>query len=261
MTAALILDCDGVLAETELDGHLVAFNRAFDELGFGFHWTADEYDPLLKVGGGKERLRAFLQQNPEIDLGSGAELDANILAAHKLKSSIYVDLVQDGALPARPGIARLVREALDDGWQVACASTSAERSVEAVLNTILGPDQRARMAGVFAGDIVDAKKPAPDIYLLTAQEIGRSADEVVVIEDSQSGAAAAAAAGMAHLVTVSHFTAQDSFPAATTVVDHLGESDRPATVRAGVDVRNTRGFVDLDGIAAVLAAHSDSVTR
>lgn len=253
---ALILDCDGVLAETELDGHLVAFNRTFEQLGFPFRWTAEEYGPLLRIGGGKERLKAYLAQHPEIDLGSGDQLDERILAAHKLKSAIYVELVDAGALPGRTGIARIIAEALDAGWQVACASTSAEKSVEAVLASVIGPERRARMAGVYAGDIVPAKKPAPDIYLLTASELGRTPDEVVVIEDSQSGAAAAAAAGMAHVVTVSHFTGDDEFPAATTVVDSLGDAGAPAKLLAGLDVRNADGFIDLAGLERALEDHT-----
>lgn len=252
---ALILDCDGVLADTELDGHLVAFNRTFEELGFPFHWSAEEYGPLLRIGGGKERLRAYLAQHPEIDLGSADEVDALILRAHARKSEIYVELVDAGALPGRPGIARIVGEALDAGWQVACASTSAEKSVEAVLASVVGPAQRARMSGVFAGDVVAAKKPAPDIYLLAAEALGRTADEIVVIEDSQSGAAAAAAAGMSHVVTVSHFTGDDEFPAAAVVVDVVGDARTPATLRAGLDVRDERGVIGVDGLEKVLAAH------
>lgn len=252
---ALILDCDGVLADTELDGHLVAFNRTFEELGFPFRWSAEEYGPLLRIGGGKERLRAYLAQHPEIDLGSADEVDALILRAHARKSEIYVELVDAGALPGRPGIARIVGEALDAGWQVACASTSAEKSVEAVLASVVGPAQRARMSGVFAGDVVAAKKPAPDIYLLAAEALGRTADEIVVIEDSQSGAAAAAAAGMSHVVTVSHFTGDDEFPAAAVVVDVVGDARTPATLRAGLDVRDERGVIGVDGLEKVLAAH------
>lgn len=251
---ALVLDCDGVLADTELDGHLVAFNRTFEELGFPFRWSAEEYGPLLRIGGGKERLRAYLAQHPEIDLGSTDEVDALILRAHKRKSEIYVELVEAGALPGRPGIARIVGEALDAGWQVACASTSAEKSVEAVLASVVGPEQRARMSGVFAGDVVAAKKPAPDIYLLAAESLGRTPDEIVVIEDSQSGAAAAAAAGMAHVVTVSHFTEEDAFPAASVVVDVVGDARTPATLRAGMDVRDARGVIGVDGLEKVLAA-------
>ncbi|TAJ46444.1 MAG: HAD family hydrolase [Herbiconiux sp.] len=258
---ALLLDCDGVLAETELDGHLVAFNRTFEQLGFPFRWTAEEYGPLLRIGGGKERLKAYLAAHPEIDLGSGDELDEKILAAHKLKSAIYVDLVDSGTLPGRTGIARIIGEALDAGWQVACASTSAQKSVEAVLASVIGPEQRERMAGVFAGDVVPAKKPAPDIYLLAAASLGRSIDEVVVVEDSQSGAAAAAAAGMAHVVTVSHFTGDDDFPDATVVVDSLGDAGSPSKLLAGLDVRNADGFIDLDGLEKVIEAEAEVVAR
>lgn len=252
---ALILDCDGVLADTELDGHLIAFNCTFEEFGFPFRWTPEEYGPLLRIGGGKERMRAYLAQHPEIDLGaSGEALDDLVLGAHKRKSEVYVELVDAGALPGRTGIARIVGEALDAGWQVACASTSAEKSVEAVLRSVIGKQQRARMAGVFAGDVVAAKKPAPDIYLLAAERLGRDIDEVVVIEDSQSGAAAAAAAGMAHIVTTSHFTAEDAFPDAAVVVDSLGEEGLPATLAAGLDVRNDGGFIDLEGLEQIIEA-------
>ena len=55
MSPALILDCDGVLAETELNGHLPAFNRTFADLGLPLRWSQGEYGRLLSVGGGKER--------------------------------------------------------------------------------------------------------------------------------------------------------------------------------------------------------------
>jgi HAD superfamily hydrolase (TIGR01509 family) len=251
MSRALILDCDGVLADTERDGHLVAFNQTFEELGFPFRWSEEEYADLLKIGGGKERLRGYLSAHPEIDLGSDAELDDKIVEAHKRKSAIYIQLVEEGRLPGRPGVKRLIEEALDDGWQVAVASTSATKSVEAVLRAVVGEETRARMAGVWAGDIVPAKKPAPDIYLLTLKELGRGPDEAVVVEDSESGALAAANAGLRHVVTVSSFTGGDPFPAATLVVSDLGEPGVPAELRSGLDVR-TDGVVDVASLSRML---------
>jgi len=251
MTRALVLDCDGVLADTERDGHLVAFNRAFAELGHPIEWSAAEYAGLLRVGGGKERLKAYLAEHPEIDLARGGDLDEAVLAVHLRKSEIYVELVEQGALPGRPGVRRLVHEALDAGWQVAVASTSAQRSVEAVLRSVVGEEGYARVAGVFAGDVVPAKKPAPDIYLLAMDLLGRSPEEVVVVEDSAAGATAASRAGLRHVVTVSTFTTEDEFPDASLVVDHLGEADRPATVLAGLDVLSDE-LVDVATLEALL---------
>lgn len=254
MTAdrALILDCDGVLADTERDGHLVAFNRAFAELGYDIAWSEHEYQALLAVGGGKERLRSYLDGQPEIEFSTASDRDEAIATLHRRKTEIYVAMVEEGALPARPGVRRLVEEALADGWQVAVASTSSVASVEAVLRTVVGRDTASQVSGVFAGDVVPAKKPAPDIYDLARRELGRRRDEAVVIEDSAAGALAANRAGLAYLVTVSSFTGDDAFPGAVSVLDHLGEPDAPATVLAGADVRSGQGVVDVASLAAVL---------
>ena len=163
MTKALILDCDDVLADTERDGHLVAFNQVFDEAGYPFRWSEDEYAKLLKVGGGKERLKAYLLDHPEIELPGMDDLDALLAEVHRRKSYDYQQIVNGGHIPGRPGIKRLVEEALDGGWQVAVASTSAVPSVEAVAVAVFGQATRDRLFGIYGGDIVKAKKPAPDI--------------------------------------------------------------------------------------------------
>jgi HAD superfamily hydrolase (TIGR01509 family) len=249
----LVLDCDGVLADTELDGHLVAFNEVFAELDMPFRWSDAEYRDLLAVGGGKERLLAYLGQHPELDWGTAAQVADRVAEVHRRKSQLYVELVEAGRIPGRPGVARLIRDALDEGWQVAVASTSAPGSVEAVLRAVVGEPTRARMHGVFAGDVVRAKKPAPDIYRLALDRLGRDRGEVVVVEDSGAGAAAAAAAGLRHVVTVSHFTWRDRFPAAATVLTQLGDIDEPGQLLAGNDVRNDRGMVDVASLEQVLA--------
>ncbi|HEY9907510.1 MAG TPA: HAD family hydrolase, partial [Thermosynechococcaceae cyanobacterium] len=59
---ALIFDIDGTLADTERDGHRVAFNRAFAETGLDWEWSVSLYQDLLEVTGGRERIQ-FYQQN------------------------------------------------------------------------------------------------------------------------------------------------------------------------------------------------------
>jgi dihydroxyacetone kinase phosphoprotein-dependent L subunit len=237
---ALVLDCDGVLADTERYGHLVAFNQTFTEFGLPVHWSLDDYREKVLIGGGKERLASLL--TPEFVAAAGLPADqagqqAAVAAWHKRKTGIYTELVTSGAVPPRPGIARIVGEALAAGWRVAVASTSAEPSVVATLKRAVG----AGLAGqvkVFAGDIVPRKKPAPDIYLVTLDWLGLPAGRVVVIEDSRNGLLAASGAGLATIITVNDLTRDEDFSEAALVVSALGDPGGEQTVvladRAGV---------------------------
>jgi HAD superfamily hydrolase (TIGR01509 family) len=260
VTSALILDCDGVLADTELHGHLVAFNQTFEEFGLPVRWSVDDYKQKVLIGGGKERLASLL--TPEFVAAAGLPADpegqrAAVAAWHRRKTEIYLDLVARGAVPPRPGVARLVGEALAAGWLVAVASTSAAPSVRATLARAVGP-QTARDVTVFAGDVVPAKKPAPDIYLLATRTLGVPADRAIVIEDSRNGLLAAVGAGLTCLVTVNEITAGEDFTEAAMVVSSLGDPDNggePAVLIANHSPAPPPGdqitLADLDGLLSV----------
>ena len=222
---ALIFDCDGVLADTEKDGHLRAFNQTFDHFKLPVSWSVADYAERLKIGGGKERLKSLLTPEFIIDakLPSDPEgQSATVAEWHRFKTEIYTELVEQGVMPARPGIARIITEANEAGWKLAVASTSHEKSVRAVLNHAVG-DKLAAKFSIFAGDIVSKKKPAPDIYLLTLEKLAVTADEVIVIEDSNNGLMASTSAGIRTVVTVSSFTAEENFDSASLVISSLGD--------------------------------------
>jgi len=229
---ALIFDCDGVLADTERFGHLPAFNQTFAEFGLPVRWSEEEYGEKLRIGGGKERMASLLTPDlvrearlPTDDAGQRA-----LLAAwHARKTAIYTDLVATGALPARPGVTRLIGEALDGGWTLAVASTSAEASVRAVLEHVAGEDRAGRFAAVLAGDIVAHKKPASDIYDLAVECLGAEPREALVIEDSQNGLKAAAGAGLRCVITVNGYTEGEDFDEAMLVVTSLGDPEGEPT--------------------------------
>ncbi len=155
----LIFDCDGVLADTERDGHRPAFNQTFAEFGLPVEWSEEEYGTKLAIGGGKERMASLL--TPEFvranDLPADEDGQRDLLQRlHRRKTAIYTELVRAGRLPARPGIRRIVREAASAGWTLVVASTSAEPSVRAVLEHAVGQDDAARFT-VLAGDSVPRK--------------------------------------------------------------------------------------------------------
>lgn len=251
---ALIFDCDGVLADTERYGHLPAFNQTFEEFGLPVQWSDEEYAVKVLIGGGKERMASLL--TPEFVAAAGLPTDADaqremVAAWHRRKTEIYTDLVAADRLPARPGIARIAREAAELGLTLAVASTSAEPAVRAVLEHSVG--ETADKFAVFAGDIVPAKKPAPDIYLLALRELGVAAEDAIVIEDSHNGLLAALDAGIRTVVTVSGYTADENFEGASLVVSSLGDPEGE-TARVLDDAAGIRphDFVRATDLVAVL---------
>ncbi|HWK42851.1 MAG TPA: HAD-IA family hydrolase [Croceibacterium sp.] len=241
MIKALIFDCDGVLVDTERDAHRVGFNLAFKEFGIDAEWDVALYGKLLLVAGGKERMWAYFD---EYGWPAGAESDekkdALILDLHKTKTRITSELVAD--LPVRPGILRIVDEAMAAGVRLGVCTTSNPKFIDAVLD-LFGPERKAAFEFVHAGDVVAKKKPAPDIYLLALETLGLPPGECMVIEDSRNGLLAARGAGLPTLVTTSTYTVEEDFTGAVKVVPELG--DEP-----NVNVR----LADLGELAATAAA-------
>ncbi|KAF5836265.1 HAD-like domain-containing protein [Dunaliella salina] len=141
---------------------------------------------------------------------------------HLLKTDIFMQLIESGAMPLRPGVKRLIDEAIESDVPVAVCSTSNERAVSTIVQVLLGPEIAAKMR-VFAGDIVPKKKPDPAVYLLAAKELGVNPQNCCVVEDSRIGMQAAKAAGMVCLVTKSSYTQDEDFSEADGVYAEIGE--------------------------------------
>ncbi|MEI9999811.1 MAG: HAD family hydrolase [Verrucomicrobiota bacterium] len=233
---ALFFDCDGVLADTERDGHRVAFNRAFAEAGLPVVWDEKLYGELLKIGGGKERMRGYFDKAgwpvPEADRDA-----ALISRLHKLKTDLFMHIISSGELPVRAGINRIVDEAAAAGVQLAVCSTSNERAVIEVVRRLLGPEREKKFAGIFAGDIVPKKKPDPAIYLFAARKLNLEPARCLVVEDSRNGLLAAIRAGMKCVVTKSTYTVDEDFTEASAVYPELGDPPEPHVTLQ--DLRNT----------------------
>lgn len=226
---ALLLDCDGVLADTERYGHLPAFNATFERYDLSVRWDEATYGEKLVIGGGKERM-ASLFAAPAFAAEAGVPDDdegrrALLARWHATKTERFTAMVADGDVPARPGVRRLVTDALADGWTVAVCSTSAEASVRAVLRSAVG--EVAQEIPVFAGDVVPAEKPDPAMYLLAVERLGLDPAGTVVVEDSRNGLLAATRAGLVCLVTVNGYTREQDFSEAALVVSELGDPGRP----------------------------------
>jgi len=237
---ALIFDVDGTLADTERDGHRVAFNQAFAAAGFDWDWSVSLYSELLAIGGGKERIRFYLQQG-QPNFQPLDEWDKFLADLHALKNKYYKKLLDSGAIPLRPGVKRLIKEAREQGLRLAIATTSALPNVLALLEQYIDPHWFEVIA---AGDIVPAKKPASDIYYYVLKTMDLEPSDCLVFEDSHHGLQAALGAGLKTIITVNDYTKEQNFTGASLVVNHLGEPDLPLHVLGGNMGKETINYVD-----------------
>ena len=241
---ALIFDFDGTIAETERDGHRVAYNEAFADLGLPWNWDVATYGKLLAVAGGKERLVHFIAT-----LAKPHDYDPMSVAVrvHAQKVKRFASIAP--TLTLRPGLVRLVAEAKAAGVRLAIATTASEDGVRAVLQT--SPDTLSAFDLIAAGDVVPHKKPAPDVYTYVLDHLGIDAKGAVAFEDSAIGLTAARAAGIATVVSPSIYTERESFDGAAVVVTSLGEENSPAKALIGTAL--PRGLVDLEYLRTVVA--------
>lgn len=220
------------MANTERDGHRVAFNHAFAAAGLDWQWSASLYGELLTVTGGKERIRYYLNQyRPTFD--PAVDLNSFIAELHVAKTKHYQQLLVGGGIPLRIGVERLLQEARAEGLRLAIATTSSLSNVIALIETTLSPNAVSWFEVIAAGDIVPAKKPAPDIYDYVLDRMGLVAQDCLAIEDSHHGLRAATQAGVKTVATVNEYTRDQNFTGAVLVVNHLGEPDQPLSVLAG----------------------------
>ena len=225
---AILFDVDGTLADTE-DGHRKSFNKAFAENNLPWNWDVELYDKLLKVTGGKERIKYFVDSFLT-GYTKPADFEEFVKHLHKVKTAHYTAMLRDGQIPLRPGIKQLMQDARAAGITLAIATTTSPENVSTLLEVGLGKDWADYFAANGCGDIVPHKKPAPDIYFWVLDKLTIAPRDCIALEDSVNGLRASLAAGIKTYITTNHYTRNQDFAGAAGVFDDL--SDLGAFYRA-----------------------------
>ena len=218
---AIIFDVDGTLADTE-DGHRQSFNKAFAESGLDWHWDAELYDKLLKVTGGKERIKYFVETCLP-NFAKPTDYDGFVKNLHAVKTRYYTTMLREGHIPLRPGIRQLLADARNGGIRLAIATTTSPENVATLLRQGLGADGESLFEVIGCGDTVPHKKPAPDIYFWVLEKMGLPAANCIALEDSENGLRSSLAAGIKTFVILNRYTRNQNFAGAVAVFDNLAD--------------------------------------
>ena len=177
---AVVFDMDGVLIEAR-DWHYEALNRALGHFG----WNISRADHLSTFNGLPTRDKLDMLSRTQ---GLPRELHGFL---NRLKQRYTRELIVTSCQPSynhRYCLSRLTH----DGYQLACASNSIRQTIDEILG-LAALDQYLPL--IVSNEDVQHGKPAPDIYLATAERLGLQPDQLMVVEDSEHGIAAARAAG------------------------------------------------------------------
>lgn len=251
---AVLFDQDGVIIDTEKDGHRVAFNETFKAFNLDMEWDEVHYGKLLKIGGGKERMLHEIKANGLCQDLSSQELSDLIQKMHSKKTDLFISLLESGKLPLRPGVHRLMREITQSGIKIGVCTTSNERVANFITSRMLSD---INFDLILAGDIVKKKKPDPEIYNLALKELDLSPPECIVIEDSNNGLEAAKAAGLRVVITTNAYTEKEDLNKADIIVTCLGDVDG---VKGELIKGNLPGYSGLLTVAQLYSFSSKILT-
>lgn len=223
----LIFDIDGTLADTE-EVHRYAFNRALAEFGVPAQWDRAEHRRRMTIGAGRERLTAMFAEPAWRAVYPDRPAERMAAEVHARKTQIFAEAIEAGQAKLRPGVKRLLTEAVQAGLTLAVASTAHRTAVHTVLRVGLGEALYRRFAAVISGNDVVDKKPHPEAFRSCLTESGLTPAEAIAFEDSRTGLESATAAGITTVITYNRWTDDQDFSGAALVADCLGEPEGPA---------------------------------
>ena len=215
---AVFWDVDGTIADTELCGHRVAFNLAFNDFDLDWYWNENTYLDLLRISGGLKRIIYFRDvTNSEINYNTCSEIQ-------KRKRFHYKELIKSGKINVRDGVIRLIKELGKLEIDQFIVTTSGRESLEPFLDSSL-KSYLKYFTKIITYEDVDNHKPLPDAYNLAKKISKHSNESCIAIEDSKIGVYSATSANINCLLTLAPWVSdtRNITKKANACVDRLGD--------------------------------------
>tara|TARA_Y100001968_G_scaffold317872_1_gene347400 strand:+ start:354 stop:1097 length:744 start_codon:yes stop_codon:yes gene_type:complete len=238
-------DIDGTIADTEIQGHRIAFNKSFKASNIDWIWDESSYKNLLSIGGGKNRIQAYANSNNE-QLSS-----EDVDYIHKLKTQFYHEILLSGKIKLRIGVRRLVEELQQNNIKQWIVTTSSLKAAQPLLLNHFKGDSFP-FDGLISSNDVHNVKPHPQAYLIALKRSKLNSNNVISIEDSLIGLRSATSANIRCLVTLtkwSNYRMKD-LESSIAIVDSLGDLGNSTNIRKGPQC--SRGLVDYDYLSQLL---------
>jgi HAD superfamily hydrolase (TIGR01509 family) len=205
--AAVVFDLDGVLIESEQ-----VWDAAREELARERGATWDERATTDMMGMSSKEWSSYMHDRLGVPI-TPAEINDDVV---RRVAAAYQD-----HLPILPLAVETVQE-LARRWRLGVASSSNRPIIELVLDRM---GVRNCFDAVVSSEEVERGKPAPDVYIAAARQLGVEPGDCVAVEDSTNGIKAAVAAGMRTIAVPNRELppADDVLKSAAVVVSSLAE--------------------------------------
>ena len=242
-------DLDGTIANTELEAHLPAFNKAFRDLGINWYWDSNKYIELLRINGGKNRIAHYSKSNnddfPE-DL---------IIRIHEIKQYHYLEKIKENCVKLKTGVFRLVKELHRKKVRQFIVTSSSRKQVDLLLENLFYGFNPFEF--IISSEDVELKKPNPLPYLKAIKLSGIKENNSIVFEDSNPGLKSSLAANLPTIFVPSNIpiVLEDDIKL-DCILDSLGDEINVANVIKGPKLKKT--YVDHSFLSDYLMSVSDA---
>tara|TARA_Y100000589_G_C27177775_1_gene639480 strand:- start:2027 stop:2773 length:747 start_codon:yes stop_codon:yes gene_type:complete len=236
-------DLDGTIANTELEAHLPAFNKSFADLGLDWYWDELTYINLLKINGGKNRIK-FYSDKKKLNISNEF-----IYKIHQEKQKHYLSLVKSGVVKLKTGVNRLINELSCQNVRHFIVTSSSKIQVNLLVDILFG--QNNPFEFFVASEDVELHKPNPLPYHKAISLSGIDKSNTIVFEDSIPGVLSSLSAKIPTICVKSNIpTNFDKSIPIKCLIDTIGDEGKYSNVLIGPKLNGN--FINFDYLNKVL---------